>query len=124
MKSSVLYRQYFNLAMLRLLTILKPAKHILLILFYLLLPPQLYLAASSLRPSSRLSPCSSSSNTFWLRGLTGKGLLSSRAAWNSFTNLPRKLLASFSIPLTVVAVRPQVNRGRQLKGHKWRLKGR
>lgn len=65
---------------------------------------QSYLAASSLRPISRLSPCSSSTETLRLCGLRGSGLSSSRGAGNSSTNLPRKRLASSSsIPLTPTA---------------------
>lgn len=57
----------------------------------------LYLVASSLRPISRLSPCSSSRETLQLRGLTGRGAPSSSGAGNSSTNLPRKPLHSSSI---------------------------
>lgn len=56
-----------------------------------------YLVASSLRPISRLSPCSSSMETLQLRGLTGRGASSSSGAGNSSTNLPRKPLHSSSI---------------------------
>ncbi|KAF3851637.1 hypothetical protein F7725_013409 [Dissostichus mawsoni] len=59
--------------------------------------------ASSLRPSSRLSPCSSPRDAVRLRGLTGSAPPSSRAAGNSSTNLPRKHLAASSIPLTAAS---------------------
>lgn len=55
-----------------------------------------YLAASSLSPTSRLSPCSSSRETLRLGGLTGSGLSSSRVAGNSSANLSRNFLASSS----------------------------
>lgn len=55
-----------------------------------------YLAASSLSPTSRLSPCSSSRETLRLSGLTGSGLSPSRVAGNSSANLSRNFLASSS----------------------------
>lgn len=96
-------------------------------------PSQSYLATNSLRPSSRLSPCSSSRETLRLRGLTGSGVSSVRAAENSSTNVPRNRRASSSsILLTLTGANCLVN-GRSgltegpasqitkghLKGKKW-----
>lgn len=100
---------------------LRSSKHVKCILCTPASQP--YLAVSSLRPSSRLSPCSSSRETLRLRGLAGSGLPSSRAAGNSSTRLCRKCPTSSSILRTRATVSSQVNGVSGLTGHTWTLEG-